>query len=100
MAFVGFPVLYSSVVVLCRRRFLFLSTASLFGVSVMNNAHVFIARLVRAPAQKTAGVTVGDARSVLSGRVFELPFAATWLPSLASGFLRSCRNDGGGRSRS
>jgi len=64
----------------------------------MNNAHVFIARLVRglvrlalAPAQKIAGVTVG-------GRVFELPFAEK-LPSVASGFLRSCRNDGGGRSR-
>jgi len=59
----------------------------------MNNAHVFIARLVRglvrhalAPARQTAGVTLG-------GRVFELP-------SVASGFLRSCRNDGGGRSRS
>jgi len=50
----------------------------------MNNAHVFIARLVRglvrhalAPAQQaagvtvvgSAGVTVGNARSVLSGRV-------------------------------
>jgi len=75
MAFVGFPVLYSSVVVLCRRRFLFLSTTSLFGVSVMNNAHVFVARLVRglvrhalAPAQQTAGVTVGGRGVSVRGR--------------------------------
>jgi len=74
----------------------------------MNNAHVFIARLVRAmvrhalaPAQQTAGVTVvGSAGVTVSGRVFELPAVAAWLPSLASGFLRSCRNDGGGRSLS
>jgi len=81
----------------------------------MNNAHVFIARLVRAmvrhalaPAQQTAGVTVvGSAGVTVSGRVFELPAVAAWLPSLASapaqktaGVTVRGRNDGGGRSRS
>jgi len=51
----------------------------------MNNAHVFIARLVRRVRSQAR-----HARSVLSGRVL-----AFELPSLASGFLRSCRNDGG-----